>query len=133
MERRGVHVVRRVLKYAEQPVEVSPGVLRKVRIGRETGIDIRIALDLVRLARHRQYDVAIIFSQDQDLAEAVTEVKAISREIDHWIRLESAFPVGPKKHSRRGINGTNWHRLDKALYDRCIDPTDYRPKRGRII
>jgi uncharacterized LabA/DUF88 family protein len=128
LQRRGVHVVQRVLKYSEQPVEYAPGQFRKVRVGREKGIDVRIALDLVRLARQKKYDVAVIFSQDQDLAEGVTEVKEISREFEHWIRIECAFPAGTSKASRRGINGTAWHIIDRALYERCIDTTDYRPK-----
>jgi len=34
-------------------------------------------LDAVRLARQKAYDVALIFSQDQDLTEAVEEIKDI--------------------------------------------------------
>jgi len=119
LRRHGVRTIQRVLKYA-------PATNR----GREKGIDVRIALDLVRLARRKEYDVAVIFSQDQDLVEAVNEVKAISAELAHWIRLECAFPVGPKTTNRRGINGTQWIQIDKALYDRCLDPTDYRPKQS---
>jgi uncharacterized LabA/DUF88 family protein len=131
LKRHGAHVVTRVLKYSEQPVEISPGQFKKVRIGREKGIDVRIALDLVRLARLQKYDVAVIFSQDQDLAEAVAEVKEISQELQRWIRIESAFPVGKGKLGRRGIDGTQWRIIDKSLYDLCIDSTDYRPKQQK--
>jgi len=28
----------------------------------------------------------------------------------------------------RGIDGTEWIKINKALYDLCIDPIDHRPK-----
>lgn len=41
---------------------------------------MRIAVDLIRLAHRKQYDVAIVFSQDQDLREVAKEIKAIAQE-----------------------------------------------------
>jgi uncharacterized LabA/DUF88 family protein len=37
--------------------------------GEEKGVDVRIALDVIRLAHRAEYDVALLFSQDQDLSE----------------------------------------------------------------
>ncbi len=102
---------------------------RLIKYEKEKGIDIRIALDLVRLARKGKYDVGIIFSQDQDLTEAVKEVKDIARETDKWIRLYSAFPCTPTAVNQRGINGTDWIEMDRNFYDSCLDPNDYRGKR----
>jgi hypothetical protein len=28
----------------------------------------------------------------------------------------------------RGINKTDWIKIDRQLYDSCLDPNDYRPK-----
>jgi hypothetical protein len=28
----------------------------------------------------------------------------------------------------RGINGTDWIKIDRATYDACLDARDYRPK-----
>jgi uncharacterized LabA/DUF88 family protein len=42
-----------------------------VLVGEEKGMDVRLAVDVVRMAREKLYDVALIFSQDQDLSEAV--------------------------------------------------------------
>ena len=42
---------------------------------------------------------------------------------------ESAFPLGPGSHSRRGVPGTTWIPIDHATYDTCRDPRDYRPRR----
>ena len=50
----------------------------KASLHEEKGIDVRLALDVVPMARENLYDVALIFSQDQDLSEAADEVKAIS-------------------------------------------------------
>ncbi len=97
-------------------------------VGQEKGIDVRIALDIVRYALDDKYDVALIFSQDQDLSEAVDDVKKIAKIKDRWIRLACAFPVSPTVLKARGINGTDWIRIDRATYDACIDPNDYRPK-----
>lgn len=30
--------------------------------------------------------------------------------------------------NRRGINGTEWIPIDRALYDACLDSNDYRLK-----
>jgi hypothetical protein len=46
-----------------------------------------------------------------------------------WLKIACAFPSGPTSLNRRGINGTDWIRIDRALYDSCLDTRDYRPKR----
>ena len=98
--------------------------------GLEKGVDVRIALDIVRFALEGSYDVALIFSQDQDLIEAVQDVKKISMLQDRWIKPACAFPTSPTVQKTRGINGTDWIRIDRATYDACIDPNDYRPKKA---
>ena len=104
------------------------GSQRRIAVPQEKGIDVRIAIDLVRMARDGQFDVGVIFSQDQDLAEVVEEVKHIARTSKRWIKLVSSFPSGPNASSKRGIEGTDWFRLEQAIYDSCLDPHDYRPK-----
>ena len=89
---------------------------------------MRIALDVVRLARQNVYDVALLFSQDQDLSEVADEVRAILYEEDRWIRIASAFPISPTSRNRRGVNKTDWLPIDRATYDACLDPNDYRLK-----
>lgn len=106
----------------------------KIRFGKEKGVDIRIALDVVKLARRQQYDVALVFSQDQDLAEAAKEIREIARAQNRWIKIASAFPwdpspVDPAFNNEKGIFSTDWIRIDRATYDSCRDPRDYRPKR----
>jgi hypothetical protein len=95
-------------------------------VGQEKGVDIRIALDMVRMAHQKAYDVALLFSQDQDLTEAVDEVKVIAREQKRWIKVVSSFPVSPTYRNRRGIDKTDWVPIDRSTYDACLDPNDYR-------
>ena len=101
----------------------------------EKGIDVRLAIDSIRLATNNEYDVAVFFSQDQDLSVAVEEIKLIGREQNRQIIVACAFPKSetvPEQPSPdtvrnvRGINGTKWVPFDKDLYDRCIDQRDYR-------
>ena len=96
--------------------------------GEEKGVDVRIALDVISLAHRREYDVALIFSQDQDLSEVAEEVRVIANEQSRWIKVASVYPTSPAATNRRGINKTDWVPIDRATYDACIDPYDYRPK-----
>jgi hypothetical protein len=74
-----------------------------------------------------KFDVALIFSQDQDLSELASLIRQVAKFQDRWIKIASAFPDGPGASNRRGINGTDWCPIDKSPYDACIDPRDYRP------
>ena len=87
---------------------------------------MRIALDVIRLAHRREFDVALIFSQDQDLSEVADESRAISHEQGRWIKIACAFPFSPTSCNKRGINKTDWIKIDRATYDACLDPRDYR-------
>lgn len=127
---RGVETFSRPLRYRHQTVKLPDGRTHTFLVGAEKGIDVRLALDVVRLARENHYDVALIFSQDQDLSEVAHEVRSISVAQGRWIRVACAFPVSPTSRNRRGINNTDWIKIDQATYDACIDPKDYRKKPG---
>ena len=121
MGTRGVSVFTRPLQYIEVPLP-DGSVYSKPR---EKGIDVRIALEIVRLGFEAVYDVALIFSQDQDLSEAVSDLRLIARSQGRWLKVASAFPVSTGTSFRRGIDKTDWIPMDKALYDSCLDPGDY--------
>jgi len=129
MGKKGVKTVSRSLRYSNERVTLPDGREITVLAGREKGIDVRIALDVVRMARHDLFDVALIFSQDQDLSEVAKEVREISREQDRWIKVACAFPVSPTVENPRGINGTDWIPIDRKTYELCLDPLDYRLKK----
>jgi uncharacterized LabA/DUF88 family protein len=124
----GVYTFSRPLRYRNQLVRLPDGSERTVLVGQEKGVDVRLAIDIVRLAHRRAYDVALVFSQDQDLSEVADEIRLIAREQDRWIKIASAFPVSPTIRNRRGIQKTDWVSFDRAVYDACLDPRDYRPK-----
>ena len=94
--------------------------------GQEKGVDVSLAIDLVRLTYDQAYEVAIIVSQDWDFGPAVKLAKEIARGQGRMLAFESAFPHGPGSHSGRGVPGTQWVHIDKVTYDACHDPTDYR-------
>jgi len=62
------------------------------------------------------------------VAKVADEIRLIAGLQKRWIKIASAFPVSPVPHNKRGINGTDWIRIDRATYDACLDSRDYRPK-----
>ena len=130
MGHRGVHVFSRSLRYRNQTVGLANGTSHSILVAEEKGIDVRIALDTIHLAYRDEYDVALFFSQDQDLSEVAEQVRLIAQEQGRWIKVVSAFPVSPASRNKRGINKTDWIRIDRKLYDRCLDSRDYRQKRA---
>ncbi len=66
-------------------IGLIPGV--KVRLGRisyngeQKGVDLRLALDLVAVARNRAASVAFLVSGDDDLAEAVEEAQDLGMKV----------------------------------------------------
>jgi len=123
----GVRVITRTLHYRNKTVKLPDGTSYAFLTGEEKGIDVRIALDVLSGAFNQSYDVAVIFSQDQDLAEVAAEIRVIARVQNRWIKVASAFPSSPAARNRRGINNTDWIPVDRTMYDACIDPRDYRP------
>jgi hypothetical protein len=81
---------------------------------------------MIRLAYHNEFDVGIIFSQDQDLAEAVAEVRQIARDQQRPVDLYCAFPRSHQTTNLQPIRGTTAIEIDRALYDACLDPSNYR-------
>lgn len=59
----------------------------KVRLGRisfngaQKGVDLKLSLDLVGIARHRAAEVAYLMSGDDDLAEAVEEAQDLGMKV----------------------------------------------------
>jgi uncharacterized LabA/DUF88 family protein len=129
LQRAGVLVTTRKLRYHDEAVDDGAGGTKYVESCHEKGIDVRLALDLVKCARTKQFSVAVLFSQDQDLGEVVEEVREIAAEQGREIKICCPFPSGPKATSKRGIDRTDWFRMDEAFYNACLDPRDYRPAR----
>ncbi|MDL2263109.1 NYN domain-containing protein [Synergistaceae bacterium OttesenSCG-928-I11] len=101
------------------PLRYSNGVAR------EKGVDVRIAIDLVVMAIEDKYDVALLFSQDNDLSQAATEIRSIVQKQQRWIKIASAYPYAAGSPNHRGVDKTDWIHIDKAQYDSCIDSAKY--------
>ena len=129
MGRRGVVVFSRVLVYRNKTIQVPGFGAHTALTGEEKGIDVRLALDALDAAHRGEFDVGLIFSQDQDLSELASLIRQVAGFQNRWIKIASAFPDSSAAANRRGINHTDWCPIDKATYDACIDPRDYRPKR----
>ena len=126
MRRDGITVFSRPIRYRTKQVHLPDGAIEEVETPQEKGIDLRLGLDVVGMAYRGELDVAVIFSQDQDFVEVAVEIRNIARTEGRWLKIASAFPSGPQATARRGIDKTDWFRMDRAFYDACLDPRDYR-------
>ena len=128
MGRDGIHVFSRKLRYRNQTIRLPSGETHSFLVGQEKGVDVRLALDILSLGWRKAYDVALVFSQDQDLSEVADDVRALAREQIRWLKIACAFPSSPASRNTRGLNHSDWIRIERATYDACLDPRDYRPK-----
>lgn len=128
MGREGVYVYTRSLRYRNKQVRLPDGSTHTFLDGDEKGIDVRIALDIVRLAQTDAYDVALVFCRDQDLTEVAAELRLIAAASGRWIKMASAYPFSPAVKHVRGIDKTDWVKIDRKTYDACLDTRNYRPK-----
>ena len=115
--------------YLADGKELPDGTELAVRVAEEKGIDVRLALDLIDLALKGEFDVAVLFTQDQDLAEAVREVQLIARQQQREVEVYSAYPEGAANPA--GVQGTTWIRIDGATYAACLDSRDYSQSHRR--
>jgi uncharacterized LabA/DUF88 family protein len=129
MGRDNITVYSRPLRYRNQTVRLPDGKTHTLLVGSEKGTDVRLAIDIIRLAHRGAFDIALVLSQDQDLSEVADEIRIIAQEQNRWIKIASAFPTSPTFKNTKGIYRTDWIRIDRAMYDSCIDSRDYRPKK----
>ena len=111
-------------------VEVYTRALRDSYPPQEKGVDLRIGLDALSLAYGMVYDTLIIFSTDQDFTEVRDHVEQVAASQSRTIRFVSAYPAAPGSQIW-GIKGFEHLPIPQNIYERCIDPKDYRPRRQR--
>lgn len=135
MKRQGVHVFSRPLKYSLEWVDDrrSPGNFIQIWKGREKGVDVKIALDLVMMAVEDKYDVAVLVSTDTDLDEAIEEVIDLRNRLKKWLVVENAVCVKPtdpvtgkRPPFKKLKNAGRLIHIDDAMFQRVQDTTDYR-------
>lgn len=114
----------RLERYRREGVQVFQTPLRYDRDGwgREKGVDVRIALDLTRLATKGLYDVAVVVSEDSDLDEAVRDVYAL-RDDERWIAVENALPWAPQAHPRWLPTAKRHRPITVELFQQVRDST----------
>lgn len=133
MQQQGVNVVTRDLVYRKKTV-IGPDGKESVSLRtQEKGIDVRIALDVVRTAYEQKADVFVIFSQDQDLLEACLEVKRISADQKRAVRICSAFPDSSLSTNHRGIRDVEAISIDEKTYNKCLDNRPYQKSLQEIL
>ncbi len=49
----------------------------------EKGVDVRLAVEMIRLAREDRYDQAYLISSDTDLVPAVEEVQRLGKAVQY--------------------------------------------------
>lgn len=49
----------------------------------EKGVDVRLAVEMIRFARQDKYDIAYLVSSDTDLVPAVEEVKSLGKNVQY--------------------------------------------------
>lgn len=49
----------------------------------EKGVDVRLAVEMIRFAREDKYDVAYLVSSDTDLVAAVEEVQSLDKKVQY--------------------------------------------------
>lgn len=133
MGRRGIRVFSRPLRYSKKTVVLRDGSAKKIHVPREKGVDIRIALDVIHGARENLYDVAVILSQDQDFEDVAGEIRDIAAKTNRWIKIASAFPAAPGCKNIRGIAGTDWLKINRPMYLRCLDSRGRRPRKAADV
>lgn len=114
---RDVTTIRRPLRYPRGWPNVP---------AQEKGIDVALAVDLVRLAVEGAFDVAIVLSGDTDLLPAIETVATLTDvhvEVAAWRRQPRLrFPDGRKL----------WcHWIDEDAYRSVEDLTNYTKASGR--
>jgi uncharacterized LabA/DUF88 family protein len=89
---------------------------------REKGIDVMIAVDMVRGALADEFDVAVLMSADTDLIPAAEAVLDAGK----WLEFAAWRPdVGWSTHLRIDGRQTWCHHLRRADFEAVSDRTDY--------
>ncbi|MEW6668314.1 MAG: NYN domain-containing protein [Thermodesulfobacteriota bacterium] len=79
----------------------------------EKGVDINIAVDMLRLAQNNAYDTAILVSGDGDFVAAVEGVKDIGKHVEH-----AYFKSGQSQHLRQACD--KYIELSKPFLQSCL-------------
>jgi len=92
----------------------------------EKGVDVQIAVEMIRFARQDKYDTAYLISSDTDLVPAVREVKDLGKEIV-YVGVKS-IPMGNTENTKKkNVFGVSYGLLDTASDVKLVEKEDVRP------
>lgn len=120
----GIEIFNPPLRYRVKREELPDGSVRCWTQASEKGVDVRIALDMVKRTLDGS-SALVLLTQDNDLSVAAVEVRDMARRMNRSVQVACAYPAAEGRPSR-GIEGTSWIPMNRAFYDRHIDPRDYR-------
>src|SRR3989441_902114 len=98
MGRQDVHVYSRSLRYRNRTVHLPDGTTHTFLAGEEKGIDVRIALDIIRMAHRGAYDVGLVLSQDQDLSWPRRAAGSVSPRVPSDMRTGCRRRAAPQAY-----------------------------------
>jgi len=69
----------------KQNISITPGQLIRHpdKTYHEKGVDVRLAVEMIRFARENKYDIAYLVSSDTDLVAAVEESQAFGKKVQY--------------------------------------------------
>lgn len=72
-------------KLQQQNIKIILGQLiqHKDKSYHEKGVDVRLSVEMIRLARQDKYDIAYLLSSDTDLVPAVEEVLSLGKKVKY--------------------------------------------------
>lgn len=98
---------------------------------REKGVDVRLAVDMVMMAMRKEFDVAVLVSEDRDLEPALTAVM----DLYGHAAIETVTWVPNNGDRARPVKVSGYghlvHRLNEIDYRHIHDPEDYVKRRRR--
>ncbi len=89
---RGVCTCSRPLRYRHETVKLADGTEKPITVGREKGVDIRIALDIVNLALNNGMDVLRALHRSDQQVLDVGKLVFVDVDQFHGIEIEE-FPA----------------------------------------
>lgn len=120
----GVQIFNPPLRYRTSKESFPDGTWRNVTHATEKGVDVRIALDIVKSAIAGR-SALVLLSQDNDMSVAVEEAHSVAKAAGRKLEVACAYPTSDFR-SGRGVEGTSWIPMSKDFYDLNIDARDFR-------
>ncbi len=74
-----------IAKLQQQNISITLGQLiqHPDKTFHEKGVDVRLAVEMIRLARENSYDIAYLISSYTDLVAAVEEVQSFGKKVQY--------------------------------------------------